>query len=88
MKKKDGLKIVKYCKKMKQLPKISTTFFGYYNQSKTTPYEDPTTNAEYIADLVLKVIEKYKNHPNIKTINDKYKTNSAFTFYQVSLEEI
>ena len=35
--KKNGLKIVKYCEKMKQLPKISTTFFGYNNQSKTTP---------------------------------------------------
>ena len=36
----------------------------------------------------MKAIEKYKNHPSIRIINDKYKTNSVFTFNQVSLKEI
>ena len=53
---------------------------------KLLPYEDPTTNPENIADPVLKAIEKYKNHVNIRIINDKCKTNSIFTFNQVSLE--
>ena len=54
---------------------------------KLPPY-DPTPNAEDIADPVLKAIEKYKNHLIIRIINDKYKTNSEFTFNQVSLEKI
>ena len=55
---------------------------------KLPSYEDPTTNVENIADPVLKAIEKYKNIPSIRMINNKYKTNSVFTFNQVSLEEI
>ena len=55
---------------------------------KLPPYEDPTINAENIADPVLKTIEKYEDHPSIRIINDKYKTNSIFTFDQVSVEEI
>ena len=55
---------------------------------KLPPYEDPTTNAENIADPVLKALEKYKNHPSIRIINDKYRTNSVFTLNQVLLEEI
>ena len=51
-------------------------------------YEDPTTNAENIADPVLEAIEKHRNQPSIRIINDKYKTKSVFTFNQVSLEEI
>ena len=55
---------------------------------KLPPYEDPTTNAENIADPVLKALEKYKNHPSIRIITGKYRTNSVFTLNQVLLEEI
>ena len=55
---------------------------------KLPSYEDPTINVENIADPVLKALKKYKNHPSIRITNDKYKTNSVFTFNQVSLEEI
>ena len=55
---------------------------------KLPPYEDPTIDAVNITDPVLKAIEKYKNHRSIRIINDKYKTNSVFTFNQISLEEI
>ena len=75
-------------KKLSNCRRSQQLFSDIITNLKLPPYEDPTTNAENIADLVLKVIEKYKNHPNIKTVNDKYKTNSVFTFSQVSLEEI
>ena len=67
---------------------LKNYFSDIITNLKLPPYDDPTTNAENIADPVLKAIEKYKNHPSIKIINDKYKTNSEFTFYQVSLEKI
>ena len=74
---------------MKKFQKISTIFSRIQiTNLKLIPYEDPTTKAENIADTILKAIEKYKNHPNIRIIYDKYKTNSIFTFNEVSLEEI
>ena len=63
-------------------------FFSDITNLKLPTYEDPTTNAGNIGDPVLKAILKYKNHPSIRIINDKYKTNSAFTFNHVSLTEI
>ena len=67
---------------------LNDLFSDIITNLKLPSYEDPTTNVENIADPVLKAIEKYKNIPSIRMINDKYKTNSVFTFNQVSLEEI
>ena len=55
------------------------------------PYNSKSVDlnyAENIADPVLKAIEQCKNHPSVRIINNGYKTNSLFTFNQVSLEEI
>ena len=67
---------------------LNNLFSDIISNLKLPTYEDPTTNAGNIADPVLKAIQKYKNHPSIRIINDKYTTNSAFTFNQVSLTEI
>ena len=67
---------------------LDNYFSDIITNRKLLPYEDPTTNPENIVDPVLKAIEKYKNHANIRIINDKCKTNSVFTFNQVSLEYI
>ena len=88
MKKKTDWKLWNTVKKWSNCRRSQQLFSDIITNLKLPPYEDPATNAENIADLILKVIEKYKNHPNIKIINDKDKTNSVFTFYQVSLEEI
>ena len=67
---------------------LNNYFSDIRTNLKLPPYEDPTIDAVNITDPVLKAIEKYKNHRSIRIINDKYKTNSVFTFNQISLEEI
>ena len=47
---------------------VNNYFSDIITNLKLPPYEDPTTNAENITDLVLKAIEKYKNHPSIRII--------------------
>ena len=49
--------------------------------------EEFLVNADHIRDPVLRAIEKYKNHPSVKAISDKYDKNT-FSFKQVSLDEI
>ena len=76
--------MVKHCQENEEIAENLNNFFAdRITNLKLPPYEDPTTNAENIADPVLKAIEKYKNHSSIRIIND-----SGFTFNQVSLEEI
>ena len=76
--------MAKHCQENEEIAENLNNFFSdRITNLKLPPYEDPTTNAENIADPVLKAIEKYKNHPSIRIIND-----SGFTFNQVSLEEI
>ena len=75
-------------KKEKIDENLNNFFSDIITNLKLPPDEDPTTNAENIADPILKAIEKYKNHASIRIINDKQKTKSAFIFNQVSLEEI
>ena len=65
---------------------LNNYFSNIITSLKLPPQRGPTTNAENIADPVLKAIEKCKNHLGIRIINDKYKANSVFTFNQVSLE--
>ena len=83
--------MVKHCQENEEIVENLNNFFSdIITNLKLAPYEDPTTNAENIADLVLKAIEKYKDHSSIRIINHKYKTNSVtvYTFNQVLLEEI
>ena len=49
--------------------------------------DDYLVSVDHITDPVLKAIEKYKNHPSVKKISDKYDKNS-FSFHHVSLDEI
>ena len=44
-------------------------------------------NVDHIGDPVQKAIEKYKNHPSVKAISEKYDKNT-FSFRYVSLDEI
>lgn len=44
-------------------------------------------NVDHIWDPVLKAIEKYKNHPSVKAIAQKYDQNT-FKFKNISLDEI
>ena len=44
-------------------------------------------NVDHISDPVQKAIEKYKNHPIVKAISEKYDKNT-FSFTYVSLDEI
>ena len=41
-----------------------------------------------VNDLTLKAIMKYRNHPSVLTILDKYRNNSIFTFSHVTKEEV
>ena len=43
-------------------------------------------NVDHIGDPVQKAIEKYKNHPSVKAISEKYE--NTFSFRYVSLDEI
>ena len=49
--------------------------------------EDLLENVNHISDPVLRAIEKYKNHPSVKAISEKYNKNT-FSFEHVSLDEI
>ena len=49
--------------------------------------EDLLENVNHISDPVLRAIEKYKNHPSVKAISEKYIKNT-FSFEHVSLDEI
>ena len=49
--------------------------------------EDLLENVNHISDPVLRAIEKYKNHPSVKAISEKYNENT-FNFEHVSLDEI
>ena len=49
--------------------------------------EDLLENVNHISDPVLRAIEKYKNHPSVKAISEKYNKNT-FSFKHVSLDEI
>ena len=44
--------------------------------------------AKEVNDLTLRAIMKYRNHPSILAILDKYKNNSIFIFSHVTKEEI
>ena len=44
--------------------------------------------AKEVNDPTLRAIMKYRNHPNVLTILDKYKNNSIFTFSHVTKEEV
>ena len=58
-------------KKEKIDENLNNFFSDIITNLKLPPDEDPTTNAENIADPILKAIEKYKNHASIRIINDK-----------------
>ena len=65
--------MVKHCQENEEIAENLNNFFSdRITNLKLPPYEDPTTNAENIANPILKAIEKYKNHPSIRIINDKY----------------
>ena len=49
--------------------------------------KDFIENVDHIGDPVLKAIEKYKNHPSIKVISEKYNKNT-FSFNYVTLDEV
>ena len=49
--------------------------------------EDLLENVNHISDPVLRAIEKYKNHPSVKAISEKYNRNT-FSFEHASLDEI
>ena len=51
-------------------------------------YEDPTSNTIDIDDLLLRAIEKYKNHPSIKFIKTYSKNNVSFRFQEIQATEI
>ena len=44
--------------------------------------------AKEVNDPTLRAIMKYRNHPSVLTILDKYKNNSIFTFSHVTKEEV
>ena len=44
--------------------------------------------AKKVNDLTLRAIMKYRNHPSVLTILDKYRNNSIFTFSHVTKEEV
>ena len=44
--------------------------------------------AKEVNDPTLRAIMKYRNHPSVLTILDKYKNNSIFTFSHITKEEV
>ena len=50
---------------------LNNFFSDKITNLKLLPYQDPATNAENIADPVLKAIVKYRNHASIRIINEK-----------------
>ena len=46
------------------------------------------TEADHIEDPVLKIIERFKNHPSVVIIFEIHKENNAFSFKHVFVDEI
>ena len=55
--------------------KIVETFNNFFTSAISNlnipPFEDPSVEIDHIEDPILRMIEKYKNHPKIVAINEK-----------------
>ena len=74
--------------------KLTKEFNSYYtNIAKTTSGKPPMkleNNLDYINDSLItkRVIEKYKNHPSIKAIQDTFSVKKEFKIEEAMVEQI
>ena len=74
--------------------KLTKEFKSYYiNIAKTTSGKSPVkleNNLDYINDSLItkRIIEKYKNHPSIKTIKDAFPVKKQFKIEEAKVERV
>ena len=53
--------------------KIAETFNNFFTSdvSNIPPFVDLSVEIDHIEDLILRIIEQYKNHPSVVAINEK-----------------
>ena len=54
--------------------KIAETFNNFFTSdvSNIPPFVDLSVEIDHIEDLILRIIEQYKNHPSVVAINEKF----------------
>ena len=79
---------------MEDEQKLTKEFNSYYiNIAKTPSGKSPMkleNNLDYINDSLItkRIIEKYKNHPSIKAIQDTFPVKKEFKIEEAKFEEI
>ena len=79
---------------MEDEQKLTKEFnFSYINIAKKTPGKPPMkleNNLDYINDSLItkRIIEKYKNHPSIKAIQDTFPMKKKFKIEEANIEQL
>ena len=71
--------------------KIAETFNNFFTSAVSNlnipPFVDPSVEIDHIEDPILRIIEQYKNHPNVVAINEK-NLNKQFSFEYIPKSDI
>ena len=71
--------------------KIADTFNNFFTSAVSNlnipPFVDPSVEIDHIEDLILRIIEQYKNHPSVAAIHEKT-LNKQFSFEYVPNSDI
>ena len=73
---------------MKTAEVFNSFFSNILKDLKIPQYSNFDPIAQNIEDPILKAIVKYKSHPNILTIQAKYKGKNKFSFIEVTTQDI
>ena len=70
--------------------KIAETFNNFFTSAvwnlNIPSFVDPSVEVDHIKSPILRIIEKYKNHPSAVTINKQKKLNKQFSFEYIPKE--
>ena len=69
---------------------IAKTFNKHFAETieKLNTFEWPSKNEDLTEETLTKIIKKFKNHPSIVKIKNKYLTQEKFSFQPVSVKDV
>ena len=76
------------CDKDEKVAKIFNTFFSNAVSNLEIQYVDKFNHPSDEPDPIVNAIIRYKDHPSIKKINDRMKSENSFSFLHVTLMDI
>ena len=87
-----SIALVKDNKTLSEKRNVAETFNVFFlnivNEMNIPLGRELLTEADHIEDPVLKIIERFKNHPSVVIIFEIQKENSAFSFKHLFVDEI